>query len=44
VHTLNEARIQRQALDGKRREETDTQAQFNSDIVRYRELTARPRN
>ncbi len=42
VHTLNEARTQRQALDAKRREEMETQAQFNNDIQRYRELTARP--
>jgi len=42
VHTLNEARTQHQALDAKRREEVDTQAQFNNDIQRYHELTARP--
>jgi molecular chaperone DnaK (HSP70) len=42
IHTMNEARAQVQALDAKRREETDTQVQFDSDIQRYRELTTRP--
>lgn len=41
VHALNETRTQRQALDAKRREEADTKAQFDSDIQRYRELTAK---
>jgi uncharacterized protein DUF4124 len=44
VRTVTEARTQHQALDAKRREELDTQAQFNSDIQRYRELTTRPRS
>jgi len=41
VHTLNEARSQRQALEGKRKEQSDMRAQFEADIQRYRELTAR---
>jgi hypothetical protein len=41
VHTLNESRTQRQALDAKRREVTELRAQFDGDIARYRELTAR---
>jgi hypothetical protein len=44
VRTLNETRTQHQALDDKRREQSDTQAQFDSDIQRYRELTSRTRN
>jgi hypothetical protein len=44
VHTLNEARTQRQQLDAKRHEESDLQSQFNSDIERYRELTAKRAN
>ena len=41
VHTLNESRTQHQALEAKRNEEVETRAQFDSDIQRYRELTAR---
>jgi Domain of unknown function (DUF4124) len=44
VHTLNEARTQHQALDSKRNEEVETRAQFDGDIQRYRELTAKQRN
>ncbi len=45
VHTLNEARTQHMALEAKRNEIVETRAQFDSDIQRYRELTARqPRN
>ena len=44
VHTLNEARTQHQALESKRNEEVETRAQFDGDIQRYRELTAKPRN
>ena len=44
VHTLNESRTQRQQLDAKRHEESDLQNQFNSDIERYRELTAKRAN
>jgi hypothetical protein len=42
VHTLNEAHTQRSALDGMRQEQADTRAQFETDLERYRELTARP--
>ncbi|HEX4051824.1 MAG TPA: DUF4124 domain-containing protein [Steroidobacteraceae bacterium] len=42
VHTLNEAHTQRGALDAKRQEQADTRAQFETDIERYRELSARP--
>ncbi|MGH8142495.1 MAG: DUF4124 domain-containing protein [Steroidobacteraceae bacterium] len=41
VHTLNEARSQRSALDGMRQEQSDTRTQFATDLERYRELTAR---
>jgi len=41
VHTLNESRTQHQVLDAKRHEKSDLQAQFDSDIARYRELTAK---
>jgi hypothetical protein len=41
VHTLNESRTQRQALDAKHQEESELQKQFNGDIQRYRELTSR---
>jgi hypothetical protein len=42
VHTLNEARTQRNALAVRRREQLDTTAQFDADLQRYRELTAGP--
>ena len=35
---------QRRALEAKRKELVDTRAQFEADITRYRELTARPRS
>ena len=38
VHTLNETRSQRAALDGMRQEQATTLAQFATDIERYREL------
>ena len=44
VHTLNEARTQHAALDAKRNEIVETRAQFDGDIQRYRELTAKQRN
>jgi Domain of unknown function (DUF4124) len=44
VRTMSESRTQHQALDAKRREQSDTQAQFDSDIQRYRELSAHMRN
>jgi len=44
VHTLNEARTQHMAQESKRNEMLETRAQFDGDIQRYRELTARQRN
>jgi uncharacterized protein DUF4124 len=40
VRTVNESRSQRAALETKRREEVDMRAQFETDLERYRELTA----
>lgn len=40
VHTVNESRSQRSALEAKRQEEADMRAQFDADLQRYRELTA----
>jgi hypothetical protein len=42
VRTMSESRSQMRALDTKRLEESDTEAQFNGDIQRYHELTTRP--
>jgi hypothetical protein len=42
VSVGNETRNQRRALDAKRKEEADMRAQFEADIVRYRELTSKP--
>jgi hypothetical protein len=42
VRTLNESRSQQRALDAKRQEESETQAEFNGDIQRYHELTTHP--
>jgi hypothetical protein len=44
VRTANEARNQRKALDAKRKEQADTRTQFESDIQRFRELTAKTRS
>lgn len=44
VHTLNEARTQHQALEAKQNEVVETRAEFDSDIQRYRELTAKQHN
>jgi hypothetical protein len=44
VHAVSEVRSQRLALDAKRQERNDTLAQFEADIQRYNELTARPRS
>jgi hypothetical protein len=44
VHTLNESRTQHQQLETKRQEQKDLQNQFNSDLERYRELTAKRAN
>jgi hypothetical protein len=38
VHTMNEARTQRVAMDAKRAEKESVRQQFQSDIDRYREL------
>jgi hypothetical protein len=44
VHVSSETRSQRRALDAKRKEQSDMRAQFEADIVRYRELTTKPRS
>lgn len=41
VRTLNEARVQRLALNALRQKQIDTTVQFAGDIERFRELTAR---
>ena len=41
VHTLNELRTQKNALNVKTEEETNLKSQFQSDIERYRELRAK---
>jgi hypothetical protein len=41
VSVGDEARNQRRALDSKRKEQSDMRAQFEADIARYRELTAK---
>jgi hypothetical protein len=43
VRTSNEARNQRVALEAKRTEQTALRAQFEADIQRFRELTAKTR-
>jgi hypothetical protein len=40
VHTLNDIRTQKAALSSSQEEEAKTQAQFQSDIDRYKELRA----
>jgi Domain of unknown function (DUF4124) len=40
VRTVNESRSQRAALEVKRKAEVDMRAQFETDLQRYRELTA----
>jgi hypothetical protein len=42
VRTGNELRSQRRSLERRRQEQSSTRAQFDADIVRYRELTAGP--
>jgi len=44
VRTANETRDQRRALDRRRQDQLDVRARFDSDIARYRELTARQRS
>jgi len=40
VRTLNESRVQRNALAGMRQQQIDTTVQFDADLQRFRELTA----
>jgi hypothetical protein len=40
VHTLNDIRTQKSALNSSREEEAKTQTQFQADIDRYKELRA----
>jgi hypothetical protein len=44
VRTSNEARNQRVALEAKRSEQTALRAQFEADIQRFHELTAKTRS
>jgi len=44
VRVSNESRSQRDALEAKRKEQLNMRAQFEADIARYRELTAKPRS
>ena len=44
VRTANEARDQRKAIEAKRKEQADMRMQFEADIQRYRELTAKTRS
>jgi hypothetical protein len=44
VRTSNEARNQRVALEAKRTEQATLRAQFEADIQRFRELTAKTRS
>jgi Domain of unknown function (DUF4124) len=44
VRTANETRDQRRSLDTRRKDQLDVRAQFDADIARYRELTARQRS
>ncbi len=44
VRLNDDTNNQRRALDAKRKELVDTRSQFEADIVRYRELTSRPRS
>jgi hypothetical protein len=44
VRTANEARNQRKALEAKRAEQADMRVQFEADIQRFRELTAKTRS
>ena len=44
VRTANETRDQRRSLDTRRKDQVDVRAQFDSDIVRFKELMARQRS
>jgi hypothetical protein len=42
VHTLNEVRVQNQAMQARSQQEADVRAQFQSDIERFEQLKAAP--
>ena len=42
VHTLNEVRLQNQAMQARSQQEADVRAQFQSDIERFEQLKAAP--
>ncbi|HEX5459645.1 MAG TPA: DUF4124 domain-containing protein [Steroidobacteraceae bacterium] len=42
VHTLNEVRLQNQAMQARNQQEADVRAQFQSDIERFEQLKAAP--
>lgn len=42
VHTVDESRSQRTALEAKRQEKVDMRTQFEADLQRYRELATQP--
>jgi hypothetical protein len=42
IRLADETRNQRRALDTKRKEQMEVRAQFEADLARYRELTAKP--
>jgi len=44
VRVANESRDQRRSLDTRRQDQLDVRAQFDADIARFRELTARDRS
>ncbi len=44
VRTANETRDQRRSLDTRRKDQVDVRAQFDADIVRFKELMARQRS
>jgi hypothetical protein len=43
VRVLNETNSQRQSMESKRKEQVDMRAQFDADLARFRELTAKPK-
>ncbi|MFO1401778.1 MAG: hypothetical protein U1F06_04850 [Steroidobacteraceae bacterium] len=44
VRTASETRDQRRSLDTRRKDQVDVRAQFDADIVRFKELMARQRS
>ena len=42
VHTLNEVRLQNQAMQARNQQEAEVRAQFQSDIERFEQLKASP--